>query len=68
MTVPTAAVLQVRGKYIKIRCPYCKGTHQHESGPVADNPGTTCHRAPGCGLTRTEAERAAGYTFTIPTN
>lgn len=68
MTTPTATVLVIRGKYIKIRCPYCGGTHEHENGAVPNNPGTTFHRAPGCGLTRTGAERATGYTFTIPTN
>ncbi|WP_258802776.1 hypothetical protein [Pseudarthrobacter sp. NS4] len=67
MTTPTAGVLQVNGKYIKVRCPYCNGVHRHENGAVPSNPGTTFHRAPGCGLQRTGDERIAGYTFTIPT-
>lgn len=66
MTTPAKAeFLEVRGKYAKIRCPYCHGVHEHHTIAVSFKPGTTHHRAPGCGLARTGDERIAGYTFTI---
>ncbi|MEW1982598.1 hypothetical protein [Pseudarthrobacter oxydans] len=68
MIAPAATIVQIRGKYIKIRCPYCDGFHEHEKGAVPITPGAVFHRAPGCGLTRTGAERLTGYTITIPAN
>lgn len=68
MATPEAATVQVRGKFAKIRCPYCRGIHEHKPIAAPFLPGSTHHRAPGCGLIRTGAERLTGYTFTIPTN
>jgi hypothetical protein len=64
---PIATFIEVRGKYAKIRCPYCAGIHEHNTMAVPFRPGTTHRRAPGCGLARTGAERVTGYTFTVPT-
>jgi len=60
MTAPTADVVRVRGKQITVRCPYCGGTHQH----AVEYLGRTEHRGPGCGLTRSAADRLTGYRFT----
>lgn len=59
---PTAEVLDIRAGRATIRCPYCGGEHVHET----TRPGSTEHRAPGCGLYRSGADRATGYLFTTP--
>lgn len=60
MTAKQATVVRIEGKRVYVRCPYCGNEHVHElraPGPQ--------HRAPGCGLTRSGADRLAGYRFTI---
>lgn len=64
--IPTATVLKVRNKYAHVRCPYCHGEHEHSAGTNPFIPGSTHHRAPGCGLHMSGEQRAAGYRFTIP--
>ena len=61
-TIPAAEIVAVRGKFIRIHCPYCHGFHEHE----VQVPGRTERRSPGCGMERSEADRLAGYTFTTP--
>ena len=64
---PKATFLEARGRYAKVRCPYCAGIHEHTLMAVPFRPGTTHHRAPGCGNARTGPERITGSTFTVPT-
>lgn len=59
---PTATVIAVRGGTVVVKCPYCGAHHHHDrrgSDPLAPQ-----HRAPGCGMYRSEAERTVGYVFT----
>lgn len=58
MKPPTATVVKVAGKNVRIACPYCPRTHWHTVS-------THGHQrfAPQCGLTRTPEQRATGYTF-----
>ena len=60
MTPPPAEVLHRQATYAVIQCPYCDKQHVH---PIT-TPGRQ-HRAPGCGLHRSQAQRLAGYTFNI---
>lgn len=59
---PVAEVVRVYAKRVRVRCPYCGETHEHDVGGF----GQIERRAPGCGITRSAAQRAAGYTFTAP--
>lgn len=66
MTTPKAEVIKHRDKFVHIACPYCGEPHEHKSGGERFKPGKEYHRAPGCGMFRPQADRLAGYTFTIP--
>ena len=61
-TAPTAEVLSIQGQRVRIRCPYCSGVHEHLIR--TSELGQTEHRAPGCGLHRSGADRLTGYRFT----
>lgn len=63
--IPKAQLVTVRGRWARILCPYCGGLHEHTSTTVPFTPGTTHHRAPGCGQTLSGDARATGYRFTI---
>ena len=60
MSVPHAEVIDVTGKTITIRCPYCGAAHAHH----VENLGNAERRAPGCGLARSTTDRTTGYRFT----
>ena len=62
-TVPQAEVVRVRGRVVTVTCPYCGGAHAHQ----VEYLGATERRAPGCGILRSAADRAAGYKFRTPT-
>ncbi len=64
-TIPTAEVLVIRDKFCKVRCPYCRGVHEHSAATNAFTPGSTHHRAPGCGMHLNPDQRVTGYRFTI---
>lgn len=57
---PAAEVVHVHGKRVSVLCPYCGDQHEH----TVESLGRPERRAPGCGLTRSTAQRVAGYTFT----
>lgn len=57
---PTARVVNVTAATVTVLCPYCGGRHAHLNTGRGIH-----HRAPGCGLYRSEADRMKGYTFTI---
>ena len=60
MSVPDAEVVRIRGRVVTVTCAYCGGAHSHQ----VEYLGATERRAPGCGLYRSPADRAIGYTFT----
>jgi len=62
-TVPQAEVVRVRGRVVTVTCPYCGAAHAHQ----VEYLGRPERRAPGCGILRSAADRAAGYTFRTPT-
>lgn len=59
---PEATVIATKGRTVTILCPYCGHTHTHAVEAI----GATERHAPGCGLYRSAADRAAGYMFTTP--
>ena len=59
---PAAELLSIQGQRVRVRCPYCSAVHEHKVRTA--ELGQTEHRAPGCGLYRSGADRLAGYTFT----
>jgi len=63
MSVPQAEVVRIRGRVVTVTCSYCGATHAHQ----VEYLGRPERRAPGCGLYRSAASRAIGYTFRTPT-
>jgi len=59
MNVATADVVDVRGRAVKIACPYCTGEHIH----VVERLGRSEWHAPACGLYRSADQRLTGYRF-----
>ncbi len=57
---PEAQVVARSGAYVTVLCPYCGDRHDHER-----TPGGYQRRAPGCGLWRSQNQRASGYWFII---
>lgn len=63
--IPIAEVVTLTSTQAVVKCPYCGRHHAHTLQPNT-RPGRE-HRAPGCGLERTPAQRATGYQFTTTT-
>lgn len=61
---PNAPIVWHGGLEVVIKCPYCKGRHQHKIGGDS-NKGQRTRRAPGCGPIATPDQRIAGYWITI---
>jgi hypothetical protein len=62
VSVPVADVVSIQGQRVRVRCPLCSSIHEHKVR--TSELGQTEHRAAGCGLTRSAADRATGYMFT----
>lgn len=56
-TAPLAPIVNTHGRVTYVQCPYCRGVHAHYNV----TPGKPNHRAPGCGIYRSAADRLTGY-------